>query len=540
MKRILFLLMVTGVFAGCKKNFLDDKAYSVITQDNFYQSANDALTALNGVYAALQGSGMYEDDLLRLNEYPSEAVTTRLTVDEGYSRFDTWRFQIGDFSSIYSGQYRLIERANQVIANVPKANMNDLLRKRVMAEATFLRALAYFNLVRVYGGVPLKVAPTVDFSQTSFPRVSAADVYNLIITDLSGILQSGAVPLTGSYGAADKGRVGKSAVQALLGKVYLTRASDATVAQQGDYQKAAEVLTALVNDNDRTLLPSYKDVFDYRRENHAEVIFDVQYIRQAGLGGNLTAFAPTGTTQELYQIPYYDFPASIDFYKSFEAGDTRKAVTFYDSMTVRINGATVPVYFDASGDPTTGMWRRFDNNALVTRAVIPNNVPGFRKFVDYDLTARLNAEEPNYLVLRYSDALLMLAEALNEINGGPNGQAYEYLNKVKRRAYGKPFNVADPSVDYANLDKAGFRRAVYAERRKEFVMESHAWFDGKRFWDIFTEKVAAESVGANPAFDNRPKRVIALSEIRQESYKLMPFSQAHLDLNKELSQNPGY
>lgn len=540
MKKLLLLFVFAAFFAGCKKDFLDDKAYSVITQDNFYKSASDALTALNGVYNALQGSGMYEDDLLRLNEYTTEAVTSDLTVDEIYSRIDTWRYQVGDFASIYSGQYRLIERANQVIANVPNTDMNETLRQRVIAEATFLRALGYFNLVRVYGGVPLKLTPTVDFSQTSFARASAADVYSQIITDLTGILQSNALPLTGSYAAADKGRAGKSAVQALLGKVYLTRASDQLLAKPDDYQKAVTVLAELVADNDRALLPHYKDVFDYNKENHAEVIFDVQYLRKAGLGGNLTAFIPTTTTQELFQISYYDYLASIDFYNSFETGDTRKAVTFYDSMTVKINGNVVPVYFDATGDPSIGMWRRFDDHSVVPRGIISADVPGFRKFVDYDLAARQNAEEPNFIILRYSDVLLMLAEALNEVNGGPTSQAYEYLNMVKRRAFGKPINIPDLSIDYNNLDKQGFRRAVYNERRKEFVLESQGWFDGKRFWDIFTARVAAESVGADPNFNLRPKKTILVTEINQDKYRLMPFSQSNLDLNKELTQNPGY
>jgi hypothetical protein len=134
----------------------------------------------------------------------------------------------------------------------------------------------------------------------------------------------------------------------------------------------------------------------------------------------------------------------------------------------------------------------------------------------------------------------MLAEALNETNNGPTTEAYNYLNMVKRRAFGKPVNTPDAELDYVNLNKAAFREAVYGERRKEFVVECQAWFDGKRFWDIFTQKVANESVGADPNISNRPKSVINVAVIRDEHYKLMPFSESQLDLNKELTQNPGW
>ena len=111
---------------------------------------------------------------------------------------------------------------------------------------------------------------------------------------------------------------------------------------------------------------------------------------------------------------------------------------------------------------------------------------------------------------------------------------------VRRRAFGKPVATPDATIDYTGLDKANFRKAIYTERRKEFVIECQAWFDGKRFWDLFTKAVAQESIGANPNISNRPKEVIDLARITQDKNKLMPFSESQLDLNKGLIQNPGY
>lgn len=538
--KILSAILILVLATGCHDEFLQDKAYSIITEDNYFKTSSDALTAVNGIYKTLGDGNMYQRDLLMLNEYTSEAVTTRLEVGSAYSNWDTWNYQIGYFSGIYSNHYRMIERANQVIKNVPKCEMLESLKQRVIGEATFLRALAYFNLVRIYGGVPLKLDPTADFKTLEFPRASATEVYAQIIKDLTWVYESAGMPKTSAYATADKGRVGRSAVQALLGKVYLTRASDATVAQSGDYQKAIDILKACVSEGDRSLVPSYANLFSMTNENNAEIIFDIQYIRRAGLGGNLTPFLATGTTQELYMISYYDYPADITFYKSFEPDDQRRAVTFHDRMKVKIGSATVEVYFDPNADPLVGAWKRADDNTLVPRATVPEPVPGFRKFIDTDIAARGDAEEPNYVILRYSDVLLMLAEAINETNNGPTAEAYNYLNMVRRRAFGKPIDIPDATVDYANLDKAGFRLAVYTERRKEFVIEGHAWFDGKRFWDIFTQKVAESSIGANPNISNRPKQVIDLNTIRQDKYKLMTFSITQLELNKALVQNPGW
>lgn len=539
--KIIISFICLILFNSCKSDFLDDKAYSVITQDNFYKTANDAITAVNGVYKALTGAGMYHAELLYLNEYPTECVTTRLSIGESNARWDSWNYQIGDFGNIYSAQYKLIERANQVIANVPKCDMLESLKTRVIGEATFLRSLAYFNLVRVYGRVPLKITPTTDFSNLAFPQATEAQIYSQIISDLIWVYESANLPKTSSYGASDKGRVGRSAVQALLGKVYLTRASDPLVAQTGDYQKAIDVLNACVTEADRSLVPNYADVFNMTKENNVETIFDIQHVRKSGMGGNLTSFLPTNVTTELYQISYYDFPASVDFYKSFEAGDQRRSVTFYDRMKVKIGTTSnVEVYYDPNSDPNIGSWRRVDDNTQVSRSVIPAAAPGFRKFVDTDLTARQNSEEPNYYIIRYSDVLLMLAEAINEVNNGPTTDAYNYINMVRRRAFGKPVNTADATVDYTGLNKEDFRKAIYSERRKEFVIESQNWFDGKRFWDLFTQAVSQESVGANPNINNRPKELIDLNRINQDKYKLMPFSESQLDLNKELVQNQGY
>ncbi len=544
MKRLIILpvLLTLLALSACHEDFLEDKAYSIITQDNYFKTASDALTAVNGVYASLTSDNLYEGDLMRLNEYTSECVTTRLSVAEAYSRYDTWKFQTGDFSGIYNGSYRLIERANQVLGNIQKTDMQAALKKRIIGEASFLRALAYFNLVRIYGGVPLKLNPTVDFSKTSFPRATAAEVYAQIISDLNYAKDSCGMPKASAYAAADKGRVSRSAIQALLGKVYLTRATEGTaVAKDGDYQKAAEILKECVTENDRSLVSSYSNLWSVTNENNSEVIFDIQYIRKAGLGGNLTLFLATNVTQELYNISYYDFPASVDFYKSFETGDQRRSVTFHDRMKVKIGGVDTEVYYDASGDPKVATWRRSDNNDWVGRSVVSASVPGYRKFVDFDkANARGNQEEPNYVILRYADVLLMLAEAQNEINNGPTAEAYNYLNMVRRRAFGKPVNTPDATIDYAGLDKQGFRNALYTERRKEFVIEDQAWFDGKRFWDIFTKKVADESVGYDPNLNIRPKAPIDVNEIRQDKYKLMPFSEGQLELNKELTQNPGY
>ncbi|GAA4451304.1 RagB/SusD family nutrient uptake outer membrane protein [Nibrella saemangeumensis] len=525
MKKIKISILLAALLSlnSCHEKFLEEEAYSFLTPSNFYRNAKDAQAAVNAVYKMLYNndSGYYDYNLLAINELTTEAVTSILwdrSVDHG--RLDTWTTRVGDEASVYRQTFQIVNRANAVLDNVPKIAMDEKLKNRILGEARFLRALAYFNGVRLYGDLPLLTNATTSLDNLKVPAAPAAQVYNLVIEDL--MFAKDNLPSVKSYGAADRGRAGRSAAKTLLAKAYLTRATVKELAQNDDNQKAAALLREVIADGDHGLEASYATLWDYEKnENNKEVIFDIQLTRIGGMGGRLTRQISTANTGNTYASSFSTMNVELDFYKSYEPGDQRRDVTFDDSFVS--GGKTIK--FNPE-DPRA-------NN-------FPQDTPGFRKNVDFDKTANLDKEEPNFVVLRYADVLLMLAEALTEINKGPNAEAYQLVNMVRRRAFGKDINTPDPTIDLAGLSYPEFRKALLTERRKELVLEGHGWFDGMRFYDIFLNNVDKASVGANPLKSERPKEVIDRARIADPKYRLFPIPTDVMERNPNIKQNPGW
>ncbi len=538
MKNIKIILSAALTFAlvSCHETFLDERPFDIITESNFFQNQNDAITVTNSIYQSLYGN--YTNNLLPLNEYPTEAVTTRLELNSSQGRWDTWQFQVGDFSGIYGASYITINRANILLDNIDRIDMNIALQERLKGEALFLRALSYLNLVRVFGGVPIRTTSTSGVDNLELPRNTAQEVYDLVISDLNQAAEW-LTPKTALTGA-NKGRANKTAAYTLLGKTYLTRATDPSSSQSGDFQRAIDALNNAIGVGDSDLLLDYASIFQIGNENNAEIIFDIQRIDAPDLGGNLTPLLATGVTNELFQIPWHDYLANVDFYKTFEEGDSRRAVTFYDRMQVPASAGGGIVYFDPNLNPLEGSWRRVDNNAQVPASLVDVHVPGFRKFVDMG-AIQGNRDRNNYVILRFSDVYLMLAEAIAGLNNGPTPEAYEYINRIRRRAFGVDIFSPNPLVDLAGLTPEAFTEALYRERRKEFVIEGHGWFDGKRMFETFKRIiVASASSGGSLGLNNRPKAIIEASRIANPRYFLMPLGFNLFERNPLLTQNPGW
>lgn len=524
MKKYLMLTAVAALLGlnSCHDKFLEEEPYNFLTPQNFYSNAKDAEAAVNAVYRSLyeNDNNYYGYNLLALTEISTEAVTSILhgkTVDHG--RLDLWQTQVGDEASIYSTTFKIVNRANSAIDNVPNIAMDETLKKRIIAEARFLRAFAYFNGVRIYGDLPLVLNETTSIDGLLVEATPAATIYEQVIQDLMYAKDN--LPSVKTYSAAQRGRVGRSAAKTLLAKVYLTRGSTPTLAQGNDFKSAATLLREVIGDGDHALVPSYADLWDYtRNENNSEVIFDIQLTRINGLGGRLTRQLATANTGNIYDNSYTTMSAELDFYKSYEPGDTRLDVTFDNSFIK--NGEVIK--FDPA-NPNNGF---------------PQETPGFRKNVDFDKSANLGREEPNFVILRYADVLLMLAEAIVKDAKAVTPEAFELVNKVRRRAFGKSLTTPDDKIDLAGLDYNHFLRTLLAERRKEFVVEGHGWFDGMRFYDIFLDNIAQSSIGGNPNSSARPKEVIERSRIADPKYRLFPIPLDALERNPKLKQNPGW
>lgn len=351
--------------------------------NSFYSSEAELESAVAGVYAQLQNGGLYGLDLIGVGEISGEDSFEEIAANDG-GRFG----QLDDFSTnagndlvgdIWRESYEGIQRANVVLNRIEPIEYNDpALKATRIAEVKFIRALLYYNLVRLYGDVPLVLVETSNPSEFfGQGRTDATQVYAQIEMDLTQAIAD--LPLE-----KEAGRPARGAAQALLADVKIT---------QGDFAAALPNLAAVVESGQYALVPTTADLFGVDNEGSDEVVFEIQFA--SGVAGNTEGspaaaqFRPSGTTAN---AKGHNLPSS-EFVESFAEGDTRQ------EDYVGIDAAANPFYFSLKYD------------------VSPTGV---------------NDGGSDYYVIRYADVLLKYAEALNET--GSTTEAIPYLNRVRNRA----------------------------------------------------------------------------------------------------------
>ena len=502
------------VLGACNDNkFLTETPIDFVGPGNFYNNATDAVAAVNGAYAGLEntsGSNYYGGLFVMLVEFPTEMQTPYLSAGNERSLVDNYTFT-PSHNYIYQswlGAYAIINRANGVIARVPAIDMDATLRSRIVGEAKFLRALNYFNLVRLFGGVPLETTETTSLDSLQKPRATTADVYALIIQDLTDAIK--VLPKATAYGASDIGRASRGAAKTLLAKVYLQRAG-AGGGTAADYQSALATLQDIDATEGYALVANYTDLFDTKHEVNSEVIFDIQCTRITGAGCHISnQVAPRQSGYGSSQNG--SFTAEQPFYDEFVTADKRRTATWQLTFVNKANAVV-------AWDPTQSASKSYGADT-----------PYMHKFLD---SLSTTDDETNYIILRYGDNLLMESEAVNEISG-PIAAAYAPINAVRARA-GIPALVA-------GLGKSAFRDSVFHERRLELAMEGpNGYFDSQRNWDWAKTRIEASmALGAANKFKNSkyPKAQTALVD----KFRLMPIPQRAIDINPQLAghQNPGW
>jgi starch-binding outer membrane protein, SusD/RagB family len=525
-RRIAYLTLVGTLAAtavACNDNkFLKEQPHDFVGPANFYRNTGDALAAVNAVYASFinsTGDGYYGRNFPMLVEFPTEAVTSgRLGGTNERSMPDNYTLTPSHayIATVWTSAYQAINRANAVLDNVPQIEMVDSVKQRILGEAKFLRALHYFNLVRMWGGVPLRIHETSADTPLHSDRASAGAVYDQIVKDLT----EAATQLPASYPATDRGRATRGAAKTLLGKVYLQRGATG-VGTVADFASAETVLRDVQATGGYSLVPNFATMFDVYggtlQENNSEVIFDIQNVRAAGLGGRMSShMAPNGTNPYLGASTNGSVAAELNFFNSYALTDTRRNGTWLLSWVK--NGVTNTYVVNGTNAQNTNYG---------------SQTPFPRKYLDH-LMPSTGAEEPNYILLRYADVLLMLAEAINE-QSGPTAEAVDLVNQVRRRA-----NVTNNLT--TALSRQQFKDSLSLERRKELVLEGHGHFDSVRNWDWAKARIEANlALGRVSGAGNRyPRPNPASPTVLTDKYKLFPIPQAVIDLNPGIGQNPGW
>jgi hypothetical protein len=499
------LLFLTS---GCEK-FLDERDRSNLTPDNFYTIPEHADAAIAAAYAETRfitgGANIISINYQMLDAVTGIATTESaqnsdlnnllgLAHDPGNQHVINW----------WNGLYRVIAQANLVLDRVPAITpMDEARKKRVLGEAYFLRAWAYFYAVRLWGDVPLVTKPQTANSEDFLPsRTPQADVYNQIVADLIEAENAG-LPWTETTGKATT-----AAVKSLLAKVYLTMAGEPLKKGNEYFQKAADKALEVINNaGSLGLFPEYGQLHDVAFENRTEHIFEIQYN---------SAFAANNDIQILYLPnfkPITAYTASFgttipipQFYNSYETGDkrTRNQVGyFYTSYYQGGTGAEFQL-----GAPY--IFKHFD--------VVAQGSPGKPGTANSSL---------NLPQIRFAEVLLIYAEAQNEAGGGPNATAVAALKSIRDRA-----ELSTPAL--GSFTQASFREAVWRERWYEFAYENILWFDMIRTKKVFnvTTKGFDDFVGHVNLSSNKPL---------QEKHLLFPLPRPEVQNNPNLTpQNPGY
>jgi hypothetical protein len=429
MKKIVVFVIVAMALGSCKKSFLEREPISNMPSSAFYKSDADMQIALKSAYASLQLAGQYGDANWQVGEVRSDNTYNW----EGGGSFpdaELDQFKQSSSNSILNAMwldtYSGILLCNIVLDRIVTVSMNDDIKKQFTAEALFLRSLMYFNLVRTFGDVPLVLKETVSVQEGyTQGRDAVGKVYDQVISDLTVAAEDLPVLFTG----LNVGRATRGAANALLGKVLLT---------YGKHELSASILNEVIRSGTYHLLPDYADLWKTTNANNEESLFEVQY-KKGGTGtgsGYTNFFAPRGSESIVSRtgFAYGKNLPTADLVAAFEIGDIRKNASLAETYT-RNNQV---IY-----DPYTVKYK---------------DIP----FAERDA-------DNNWVVLRYADVLLMYAEAQNEINGGPDNEAYNSINLVRQRAG------LDPLTE--GMGKADFAMALEHERQVELAFEGHRWFD---------------------------------------------------------------
>lgn len=483
-------LAIIFLFSSCEDD-LDKPLLGSLTAGTFPQSESDAILAVNGVYNSLRVWNIHTGGFPLL-DIMSDQLTKGSNPGDGtaiapYENFSHTATE-GSGERWYKTLYQAIRRANLVITLVPDIQMDEDLRTRIVAEARFLRAYFYSQLVRGFGDVPLVV--TTD-PPLGLGRTPTSEIYDQVIfPDLEYAAQN--LPLKSEYDSEDAGRVTSGAAKALMARLYLFL---------GDYENAEQYAMEVINSSQYELEDNFSDAFSEANEFGVESVFEIGAVPfPFGQGGNQYAntMGIRGTPNRGWGFgrPDYDWILTLQ-----DNDDPRM-----DASVIFLGEVLGGVTTEGDGStPDTTM----EDGEIVEIEVYNQKIwhPGEGTQESFGFNKR---------IIRYADVLLMAAEALNE-NNKP-AEALVYLNRVRQRARGGDNTILP---DITTTDKDELRQAIADERNYELA------FEGLRFWDLVRTDRAADVLG--------PLGFVAGKN------ELFPIPQSEIDISEgNITQNPMY
>jgi len=484
--RYLIIILLVFVFTGCNDNFLDRTDPETLSYDKFYTTEDDFQAALNACYSSLKDQ---VENLLTFNDEMTDNVFLhRYNATSDLYYFDqcnvpTSSSTIKDF---WGACYSSIAYANLVITRITGSEVSEATQKVFTDEAKFIRAYSYFNLVRIYGGVPKYEKEITDLNEVyEVGRSSVEDIYDFIISDLTDAADIDS-ERTSEQAAEAKGKATSDVVKALLGKVYL---------QQHDYSNAIATLSDLITNSGLSLEENPENLYDADDPyNNNETMLAINYERVSGQSSPFTNWTlpkfssgilPNVTSSDNGDGEYNIEPSIL---AKFSLQDKRRSLI--DSADITVGADVIRYYYT-------------------------------KKYLDLETTSA-GYSAADFIVLRYADVLLMYADALNQ-NDQTSG-AYTYINEVRSRAGLGPLPTG--------YTKDQMNDALANERQLEFFLEGDRWFDLSYRGIDYLEKTL------NSFFPDSYNTTDASIEDYEE---LFPLPADEVDLKPDvLTQNSGY
>lgn len=490
---IITLTLFSTISISCSDEFVSPRPQYSIDSENYFNSKEDYNDALVAAYDLLQSSyanallgEIASDNTLAGGESPTDVIGWQQIDDMIHTPVNS------NLRDIWNWMFAGVQRANYILEFKDKTDFEG--KNQLLAETRFLRAYYQFELVKWFGGIPMK--GDVRFKvgdEKTVPRSSVEEVYASIEADLIFAVANL------SPTASQKGRVTKGAAEALLGKAYL---------YQNKFTQAATALNNVITSG-AYRLQDYNTMFEFDGENGTESIFEVQYTDVEGAGFTCLQCSEGNVAVGFSGVRNYSGPLfssgfsfnvpTAEAASSFEVGDKRKDVSILDIAA----WAAANKNYDGGKGVTFGKGN--EDTGYFNRKYLP------RKRSD-NAQGDLNLTNPNnYRAIRYADVLLMAAEAYNR-GGIDDGKARTYLNEVRRRAFG------DNNHDIS-LSGAALTDFIWAERRAELFGEGHRFFDLVR---------TGKAVGKIPGFT-------------ANKHELFPLPIEEIQFaNGNWQQNPGY
>lgn len=521
--KIIYCVCLTLALSACS-DFLETTPEDFISPDNFYENAEQADQALTAIYSTMTSNYTYASNMLG---------RMALDGDEGYNNYTADQYTVADnnFGAneskillYWREWYAGINRANLFLENIEKAEMPEDQKSVMVGEALFLRAYFYLMLVNRFGDVPLILQSIKSGSQESLqtPQTPAKEIYEQIVNDMeeaASMVRD--IPIIGF-----SGRVSKSAVWGILARVCLYMAGN-PINDHTKYEDARNWAKKVMDAQFHELNPSFPQVFI----NHVQDIYDIkESIWEIEFWGNGTGI--------------YDHLAGY-VGRNNGIGNTQDPTIGYATGMVR---ATGPLYDRFESDDLRRDWalapfRYVGNPASIEdwsdTQIYQRYCGKWRRVYELILPRSTTRTPTNFPLLRYSDVLLMFAEAENEVNNGPTPEAYEAVNIVRRRGYGADMDQPNPDVDVSGLDKQGFLEFIQDERSRELAFECLRKSDLVR-WGIYLRNMqyVYQDVGSPTGnlYDNVRRAFGSVTE----RHLLWPIPSYELGLNKLLEQNPGW